>query len=167
MQTSPSLDATKICQAVSWRQSDTTDRRLSYTVARFNQVSDIWVRAEIEVGRLHSAYSSHRLSFDGKDERRNRQHFRCFRIIWYKHYPIALSASQSPFDPGAYAVGHISDEERFDVVRHACPGPGACGGMFTANTMSSVLEVLGISLPYSSSTPAVYPGMGLYPDTMT
>ena len=42
---------------------------------------------------------------------------------------------------GAFAVGKISDEERFDVVRHACPGAGACGGMFTANTMSSALEV--------------------------
>ena len=42
---------------------------------------------------------------------------------------------------GAFAVGKISDEERFDVVRHACPGAGACGGMYTANTMSSALEV--------------------------
>ncbi|KAF9010569.1 dihydroxy-acid dehydratase [Cyathus striatus] len=57
---------------------------------------------------------------------------------------------------GAFTVGKISDEERFDVVRHACPGPGACGGMYTANTMSSALEALGISLPYSSSTPAIY-----------
>ncbi|KAH7924253.1 dihydroxy-acid and 6-phosphogluconate dehydratase [Leucogyrophana mollusca] len=58
---------------------------------------------------------------------------------------------------GAYAVGMINDEERFDVVRHSCPGAGACGGMYTANTMSSALEVLGMSLPYSSSTPAMYP----------
>ncbi|KAG6813363.1 hypothetical protein H0H92_011629 [Tricholoma furcatifolium] len=58
---------------------------------------------------------------------------------------------------GAYTVGMINDEERFDVVRHACPGAGACGGMYTANTMSSALEVLGMSLPYSSSTPAIYP----------
>ena len=42
---------------------------------------------------------------------------------------------------GAFAVGKISDEERFDVVRHACPGAGACGGMYTSNTMSSALEV--------------------------
>ena len=42
---------------------------------------------------------------------------------------------------GAFAIGRISDEERFDVVRHACPGAGACGGMYTANTMSSALEV--------------------------
>ncbi|KAI0793190.1 dihydroxy-acid dehydratase [Abortiporus biennis] len=58
---------------------------------------------------------------------------------------------------GAFTVGKISEEERFDVVRHSCPGAGACGGMFTANTMSSALEVLGMSLPYSASTPAVYP----------
>jgi len=58
---------------------------------------------------------------------------------------------------GAFTVGMITDEERFDVVRHACPGPGACGGMYTANTMSSALEALGMSLPYSSSTPATYP----------
>ncbi|KAF9452730.1 dihydroxy-acid dehydratase [Macrolepiota fuliginosa MF-IS2] len=58
---------------------------------------------------------------------------------------------------GAFAIGKVSDEERFDVVRHACPGAGACGGMYTANTMSSALEVLGMSLPYSSSTPALYP----------
>ncbi|KAF8894084.1 dihydroxy-acid/6-phosphogluconate dehydratase [Infundibulicybe gibba] len=58
---------------------------------------------------------------------------------------------------GAYAVGKITDEERFDVVRHSCVGAGACGGMFTANTMSSALEVLGMSLPYSSSIPALYP----------
>lgn len=59
---------------------------------------------------------------------------------------------------GAYTVGNITDEQRFDVVRHACPGPGGCGGMYTANTMSSALEILGLSLPYSSGTPAVYPG---------
>ena len=62
---------------------------------------------------------------------------------------------------GAFAVGKISDEERFDVVRHACPGAGACGGMYTANTMSSALEALGMSLPYSSSTPALYPRKSL------
>ncbi|KAJ3733566.1 dihydroxy-acid/6-phosphogluconate dehydratase [Lentinula guzmanii] len=58
---------------------------------------------------------------------------------------------------GAYRVGKISDEERYDVVRHACPGAGACGGMYTANTMSSSLEILGMTLPYSSSTPAESP----------
>ncbi|KAI6129737.1 dihydroxy-acid/6-phosphogluconate dehydratase [Pisolithus croceorrhizus] len=43
---------------------------------------------------------------------------------------------------------------RYDTVRHACPGPGACGGMYTANTMASAIEALGMSLPGSSSFPA-------------
>jgi dihydroxyacid dehydratase/phosphogluconate dehydratase len=67
------------------------------------------------------------------------------------------SQANIPFS-GAFAVGKISDEERRDVVLHACPGQGACGGMYTANTMSSALEVLGMTLPYSSGIPAVYPG---------
>ncbi|GAA5868572.1 hypothetical protein JCM1840_005493 [Sporobolomyces johnsonii] len=58
---------------------------------------------------------------------------------------------------GAFVKGRISNQEREDVVRHACPGVGACGGLFTANTMSSCLEVLGMTLPYSASIPAVYP----------
>src|SRR5690606_29323917 len=41
------------------------------------------------------------------------------------------------------------------IIRHACPGPGACGGMYTANTMASAIEALGMSLPYSSSNPAL------------
>ena len=57
---------------------------------------------------------------------------------------------------GAFSTGRISEAQCADVVRHACPGAGACGGMYTANTMSSILEVMGISLPYSASTPAVY-----------
>ncbi|KAJ3336739.1 hypothetical protein HDU93_002284 [Gonapodya sp. JEL0774] len=58
---------------------------------------------------------------------------------------------------GEYITGKISEEERLDVVRHACPGPGACGGMYTANTMASAIEAMGMSLPYSSSTPATDP----------
>ncbi|SCZ87301.1 BZ3500_MvSof-1268-A1-R1_Chr2-2g04767 [Microbotryum saponariae] len=58
---------------------------------------------------------------------------------------------------GAWTTGKITNAEKDDVVKHACPGAGACGGMFTANTMSTVLEVLGMSLPYSASIPAVYP----------
>ena len=46
----------------------------------------------------------------------------------------------------------ITDEQRLDIVRHACPGAGACGGMYTANTMAVAIEALGLSLPYSSST---------------
>ena len=59
---------------------------------------------------------------------------------------------------GAFIAGTISDEERQDIVKNACPGAGACGGMYTANTMASAIEALGMSLPYSSSTPAVEPG---------
>jgi dihydroxy-acid dehydratase len=55
---------------------------------------------------------------------------------------------------GQFLSGAISEEQRQDIVRHSCPGPGACGGMYTANTMASAIEVLGMSLPYSSSTPA-------------
>ncbi|WP_437228948.1 dihydroxy-acid dehydratase [Planctomicrobium sp. SH661] len=58
---------------------------------------------------------------------------------------------------GQYLAGGITDEERQDIIRHACPGAGACGGMYTANTMSSAIEAMGMSLPYSSSTPAVDP----------
>ncbi|KAI8147080.1 dihydroxy-acid dehydratase [Fennellomyces sp. T-0311] len=58
---------------------------------------------------------------------------------------------------GEYISGKITAEERRDIIRHACPGAGACGGMFTANTMSSAIEALGMSLPYSSSTPAEDP----------
>ncbi len=59
---------------------------------------------------------------------------------------------------GEFIAGNIDEETRFDVVRHACPGAGACGGMYTANTMASAIETLGMSLPYSSSTPAEHPG---------
>jgi dihydroxy-acid dehydratase len=58
---------------------------------------------------------------------------------------------------GEYAAGRITDEQRQQIVRHACPGPGACGGMYTANTMASAIEALGMSLPYSASTPAEDP----------
>jgi len=56
---------------------------------------------------------------------------------------------------GEYLAGSISDEEREEIVRNACPGAGACGGMYTANTMASAIEALGMSLPYSASYPAV------------
>ncbi|KAJ2956971.1 hypothetical protein NQZ79_g7226 [Umbelopsis isabellina] len=58
---------------------------------------------------------------------------------------------------GELISGKINEEERRDIIRNACPGAGACGGMFTANTMSSAIEALGMSLPYSSSIPAVDP----------
>ncbi|CAM9545120.1 unnamed protein product [Discosporangium mesarthrocarpum] len=55
---------------------------------------------------------------------------------------------------GEFAYDRISEEERQMIVENSCPGPGACGGMYTANTMASAIEALGLSLPYSSSTPA-------------
>jgi dihydroxy-acid dehydratase len=56
---------------------------------------------------------------------------------------------------GQKLAGNISDEDFEGVVQHSCPGAGACGGMYTANTMSSAIEALGMSLPYSSSNPAL------------
>lgn len=56
---------------------------------------------------------------------------------------------------GAHAAGTIDDQELHDIEVKACPGEGACGGMFTANTMSSIAEALGMSLPGSASPPAV------------
>jgi len=58
---------------------------------------------------------------------------------------------------GEYLSGAIDDKRRSEIVQHACPGAGACGGMYTANTMASAIEAMGMSLPYSSSTPAVDP----------
>ncbi|HET8829501.1 MAG TPA: dihydroxy-acid dehydratase [Pelobium sp.] len=55
---------------------------------------------------------------------------------------------------GKKLAGNISDEDYQGVIEHACPGAGACGGMYTANTMSSAIEALGMSLPYSASNPA-------------
>jgi dihydroxy-acid dehydratase len=58
---------------------------------------------------------------------------------------------------GQYITDQITEKQRCRIVRHACPGAGACGGMYTANTMASAIEALGMSLPYSSSTPAEDP----------
>jgi dihydroxy-acid dehydratase len=55
---------------------------------------------------------------------------------------------------GQFITGEITEEQRFDVIRHACPGSGACGGMYTANTMATALETMGLTLPGSSSNPA-------------
>jgi dihydroxy-acid dehydratase len=55
---------------------------------------------------------------------------------------------------GQYGAGRISEAELTAVERHACPGQGSCGGMYTANTMSSVFEAMGMSLPYSSTMAA-------------
>src|SRR5689334_1870993 len=58
---------------------------------------------------------------------------------------------------GEYSAGKIDAAELLEVERHACPGAGSCGGMYTANTMSSVIEAMGMSLPYSSTMAAEDP----------
>jgi dihydroxy-acid dehydratase len=55
---------------------------------------------------------------------------------------------------GEYAAGRIGEDDLLGVERNACPGPGSCGGMYTANTMSSAFEALGMSLPHSSTMAA-------------
>ena len=56
---------------------------------------------------------------------------------------------------GQKVAGKIDDKEYKEVIKKACPGAGACGGMYTANTMASAIEALGMSLPYNSSNPAL------------
>jgi dihydroxy-acid dehydratase len=73
-----------------------------------------------------------------------------------KNCPLDIVSAFQSY--GEYVAGRIDEEERRDIVRHACPGAGACGGMYTANTMGSAIEALGMSLPNSSSTPAEDPG---------
>jgi dihydroxy-acid dehydratase len=79
--------------------------------------------------------------------------------------PGCVPGSSEPLDIvsafqsyGEYLSGRIDDAQRDAIVANACPGPGACGGMYTANTMASAIEALGLSLPGSSSIPAVDPG---------
>ncbi len=56
---------------------------------------------------------------------------------------------------GEKIAGKISEDEYKNIIKNACPGAGACGGMYTANTMAIAIEALGMSLPYSSSNPAI------------
>lgn len=58
---------------------------------------------------------------------------------------------------GEYLAGSITEDERRAIVSSSCPGAGACGGMYTANTMAAAIEAMGMSLPHSSSTPAEDP----------
>ncbi len=75
--------------------------------------------------------------FDGKEEPRD-----------------VVSAFQSY---GEHLAGKITEDQRKAIIRESCPGAGACGGMYTANTMASAIEAMGMSLPFSSSIPAVDP----------
>ena len=59
---------------------------------------------------------------------------------------------------GQKVAGNIDEEEYREVIHKACPGAGACGGMYTANTMASAIEALGMSLPFNSSNPAISDG---------
>src|SRR5262249_37954491 len=63
---------------------------------------------------------------------------------------------------GQHAAGKMSDEDLLDLECHACPGAGACGGQFTANTMACVSEAMGLALPYSAGPPAVYESRDAY-----
>lgn len=74
----------------------------------------------------------------------------CAKTMGNQHIDI-VSAFQAY---GQFITGEIDEETRFDIIRHACPGQGACGGMYTANTMATAIEVMGMSLPGSSSNPA-------------
>ena len=56
---------------------------------------------------------------------------------------------------GQYCAGHLSEGDLVEIERRACPGIGSCGGMFTANTMSSAIEAMGMSLPHSSTMAAI------------
>jgi dihydroxy-acid dehydratase len=56
---------------------------------------------------------------------------------------------------GKKMAGQLADNDFKEIIKHACPGAGACGGMYTANTMAAAIEALGMSLPYSSSNPAL------------
>ncbi len=72
-----------------------------------------------------------------------------------KHQTLDIVSAFQSY--GQFLAQKITEEEREHIVRQACPGPGACGGMYTANTMASAIEALGMALPYSASTPATDP----------
>lgn len=72
------------------------------------------------------------------------------------HYKGAELNIVSAFEAlGEKIAGNLSEEDFTGIIKHACPGAGACGGMYTANTMAAAIEALGMSLPYSSSNPAI------------
>ena len=75
---------------------------------------------------------------------------------YYNNQPLDIVSAFQSY--GEFIAGKIDEDTRRNIVDHSCPGPGACGGMYTANTMASAIEAMGMSLPYSSSTPAVDPG---------
>ena len=79
--------------------------------------------------------------------------------LWRHHQAGPLDGENltivSAFEAvGEFSAGRIDKAELLEVERHSCPGVGSCGGMFTANTMSSAIEAMGMSLPYSSTMAA-------------
>jgi len=74
------------------------------------------------------------------------------------HKGVKLDVVSAFQSYGEFLAGSISDGDRKEIVESSCPGAGACGGMYTANTMALAIETMGMSLPYSSSTPAEDPG---------
>ncbi len=72
-----------------------------------------------------------------------------------QHNGTALDITSVFEAVGACALGKITEDELLEIERKACPGEGACGGMFTANTMSSIAEAIGMSLPGTASPPAI------------
>jgi dihydroxy-acid dehydratase len=73
----------------------------------------------------------------------------------YKNEKLNIVSAFEAF--GKKIANEISDEDYMGIIKNACPGAGACGGMYTANTMSSAIEAMGMSLPYSSTNPATSP----------
>jgi dihydroxy-acid dehydratase len=73
----------------------------------------------------------------------------------YREQPIDIVSAFEAV--GAFSKGLIDEQERYGIECNACPGPGACGGMYTANTMASAMEAIGMSLPGSASIPATDP----------
>lgn len=73
------------------------------------------------------------------------------------HADVPLDIVSAFQSYGEHLAGSIDEITRKAIVKASCPGPGACGGMYTANTMSSAIEALGMSLPFSSCTPAEDP----------
>ncbi len=95
----------------------------------------------------------------GRDDRdRTSQHPSIFvygGTIKAGHYEGEDLTIVSAFEAvGQYCAGKISEDHLVEIERHACPGSGSCGGMYTANTMSSAIEAMGLALPFSSTMAA-------------
>ncbi|KAG2063876.1 dihydroxy-acid and 6-phosphogluconate dehydratase, partial [Suillus decipiens] len=84
------------------------------------------------------------------------RHVNCPSMGYEKGGTVNISDAFKSY-AGCLCCWPINNEERFLVVRHSCPGTGTCGGMYIANTISPALKVLGMSLPYFLSMPAMYP----------